>query len=506
MTLSALLPEDEHDARLREEVAPRAWRNPEAGGRYHLVVIGAGTAGLVTAGAAASLGARVALVESDLLGGDCLNFGCVPSKALLRSARAVAEVRAAGALGLTGLEGVGVDFAAVLDRVRRLRADISPHDSVARFRSLGADVFLGRARFLDGTRIEVVGPAGDRILPFSRAVIATGASPALPPIPGLADSAPLTNATIFSLRRLPRRFAVLGAGPIGCELAQAMARLGSQVTVLAADFLPREEPEAAAVVRAALEREGVDLRIGATLERVERSDGEVVLTGGSASSPFTVKGDEWLVATGRRPNVDGLGLEKVGVEVGAGGVVVDDHLRTTNRRIWAAGDVCSRHQFTHAADAMARLVVQNALFFGRRRASLLTIPRCTYTSPEIAHVGLTEAEATAAGVATERVEVKFAEVDRAILDGATEGFARALVRRGSDRLVGVTIVGEQAGNLIGEATVAITHGLRLSQLSATVHPYPTEAEVLRKLGDTWRRGRLTPGVKGWFRRYFALRR
>ncbi|HEV3255619.1 MAG TPA: FAD-containing oxidoreductase, partial [Gemmataceae bacterium] len=373
-----VLPKDEHNGRLVANVHPPDWVSPEPAPRYNLVVIGAGTAGLVTAAGAAGLGAKMALVERELLGGDCLNVGCVPSKALIRAARAAAQVRDAAQFGIQIPPGVQVDFPAVMKRMRRLRAGISPHDSAARFRSLGVDVYLGEAAFTGANRVEVAG----KTLRFRRAVIATGARAHRAPIPGLAEAGFLTNETVFALTERPPRLAVIGAGPIGCELAQAFARFGSRVHVLGNDpqILPREDPDAAERIEKALRRDGVEFTLKCQISRVEKRGHEKVvhLTGGQGQQQVVV--DEILIGAGRVPNVDGLNLDAVGVRYDKrDGVAVNDRLQTTNPNIYAAGDVCSRFKFTHAADAMARIVLQNALFKGRARASALTIPWCTYT-------------------------------------------------------------------------------------------------------------------------------
>lgn len=495
-------PMDEANRALLANVHPEPYENPIPTGRYNLVVIGAGTAGLVTAAAAAGLGARVALIEKNLLGGDCLNVGCVPSKALIRAARAAHDVRQAGRYGVEVPEGVRIDFPRVMQRMRELRAHISRNDSVARFRSLGVDVYLGSGRFAGGDVIEV----GDRQLRFARAVIATGARAALLPVPGLGDIDCLTNETVFWLTTLPRRLVVLGAGPIGCELGQAFRRFGAEVTMVSADFLPREDADTAAVVRQSLQGDGVRLELGARIERAARRGAGVDIDFAIDGKAKSVTADAVLLGAGRAPNVEGLGLDGVGVECGAAGIVVDDRLHTTNPAIFAAGDVCSKYQFTHAADAMARIVIQNALFFGRKKVSALNIPWCTYTSPEVAHVGLNARDAEARGIAVDSLTVRLEDVDRALLDGESEGFARAIVRKGSDRLVGMTIVAEHAGEMIGEAVLAMNRGIGLGSFAATIHPYPTQAEALRKLGDAYNRTRLTPTVKLLFERLLAWRR
>jgi pyruvate/2-oxoglutarate dehydrogenase complex dihydrolipoamide dehydrogenase (E3) component len=467
-----------------------------AGDDYDLVVIGGGTAGLVTAMGAAGLGARVALIERALLGGDCLNVGCVPSKALLRSARAAREARWGSALGVTA-PAVHVEFGAVMARMRARRADIAPHDSAARLAAAGVHVFLGSAAFSDARHASVNG----RRLRFRRAVIATGGRPTAPPIPGLAEAGYLTNETVFNLTERPRRLLVLGAGPIGCELAQAFALFGSQVTMVdvAPRVLPREDPDAAAIVARRLEVDGVRVEPGITLERVQRDHDSVRAAWIRGEQRGESVVDAVLVAAGRAPNVEDLNLDAAGIRAGRQGIEVDDRLRTSNPRVYAAGDIASPYQFTHAADAAARLVIQNALFFGRRRASALVIPWCTYTSPELAHVGITADEARQRSLAT--ITIPLDDVDRAVVDEATDGFLRVHHERG--RIRGCTIVAPDAGDLIGLVSHVMRTGGALSDLSATVFPYPTYAEALRKAGDVYQRGRLTPAARGWFRRYFA---
>jgi pyruvate/2-oxoglutarate dehydrogenase complex dihydrolipoamide dehydrogenase (E3) component len=496
-------PLDEHNRRLVANVHPADWANPEPAERYHLVVIGAGTAGLVSAAGAAGLGARVALVERHLLGGDCLNVGCVPSKAVIRAARGWHEARQAAArFGGPPATGAG-DFAPAMERMRRLRADLSRHDSAERFRGLGVDVFLGEGRFVAGDVVEVDGQR----LRFRRAIIATGARAGAPPIPGLAEVGYLTNETVFNLETLPRRLAVIGAGPIGCELAQAFARFGSEVWVIEAlhGVLPIEERDAAGIVERRLAQEGVKLLCCAKNTAVSRhGEGTKRLTLESHERAYDLTVDEILVSVGRKPNVEGLGLETAGIAYDKTGVLVDDRLRTSNRRVYAVGDIASKYKFTHAADALARIAIQNALFFGRRKASALVVPWCTYTSPEVAHVGLYPKEAEERGMAVESHEVKLANVDRALLDGEEEGFLRVITEKGKDRILGATCVAEHAGDLIGEVSLAMTNGIGLAAISGTIHPYPTQAEVIKKAGDAYQRTRLTPTAQKVFALFFRL--
>jgi pyruvate/2-oxoglutarate dehydrogenase complex dihydrolipoamide dehydrogenase (E3) component len=460
------------DERLLAELRPPGWTNPAPKGRYHLVVLGAGTAGLVAAAGAAGLGARVALVERHLMGGDCLNTGCVPSKALLEGARR------------------GGSFPEVMDWMRQVRADLAPADGAARFRALGVDLFLGDGAFTGRDTLQV----GGAMLRFRRAVIATGSRPVLPPIPGLDAVEAYTSDTIFSLTELPERLLVLGGGAAGCELAQGFARLGSRVTLLEreARLLPGEDAEASRVIESSLRRDGVAVIASAGVSRALSDGGAptLALAGGEV-----VSGDVLLVATGRQPNLTRLGLEAAGVALRDGRLVLTDRLQTTNRRIFAAGDVVSGQGHTHAADFQARAVIANALFFGRSRVRRLVTPRVIYTAPELAVVGEV-ADAARHDVITIPLE----EVDRARLAGETEGFLRVALRKGSDTIAGVTIVAPHAGEMIGEAVLAMTRGIGLVALASVMHPYPTVAEAYRKAADLWRRGRLTP----WVRRVLAV--
>jgi pyruvate/2-oxoglutarate dehydrogenase complex dihydrolipoamide dehydrogenase (E3) component len=499
---ASVLPQDPHDAALVANVHPQDWINPEPSGRYNLVVIGAGTAGLICAAGAAGLGAKVALIERHLMGGDCLNVGCVPSKGVIRAARALHDVRTGDGFGVRGGADVTVDFPAVMERMRRLRAGISHHDSARRFRDeLGVEVFLGQGRFTGPDCIEVNG----KRLEFERAAICTGARAAAPPIPGLAEAGYLTNETVFTLTELPPRLAVIGGGPIGCELAQAFARFGSRVSLIqhGSHLLAREDGDAAAIIADAFIREGIDLHLGATVIAVETSGQEKILRLECNGTAVEIRADAILVGAGRAPNVEGLELDRAGVDHDHTGVRVDDRLRTANPRVYAAGDICSAYKFTHTADAQARILLANALFAGRQKVSGLTVPWCTYTDPEIAHVGMYERDAKEKGIAVTTLTVPLANVDRAILDGETEGFARVHLRKGTDKILGVTIVARHAGEMIGELSLAITAGLGLSAIGRTIHPYPTQAEAIKKLADAYNRTRLTWLVRkvlaGWLK-------
>ncbi|NUM53088.1 MAG: mercuric reductase [Candidatus Hydrogenedentes bacterium] len=489
-------PMDAHNARLVQNVHPPDWTNPTPSGRYNLVVIGAGTAGLVCAAGAAGLGAKVALIERHLMGGDCLVTGCVPSKTLLHAARVAADLRKARGTEVAFTGDVNVDFTEVMTRVRAVRGAISQHDSAERFRKLGVDVFLGHAKFDSANTLDVEGTK----LQFHRAVIASGARASVPRIPGLAECGYLTNETVFNLTHLPPRMLVIGGGPIGCELAQAFQRLGSAVTLVEAgpQILPREDADAATIVEDALRRDGVRIVYEATVERIEKGDAGSIAQVTGAAAQRAVESDAVLVCTGRVPNVEELGLDAAGVEFDPrSGVVVNDHLRTTNPRIFAAGDVCMQHKFTHAADAAARIVIQNALFgfLPKKRASALTIPWCTYTDPEVAHVGLNERDAQRRNIDIDTIRVEMKQIDRAITDDETAGLLKVHLARGSDRIAGATLVARGAGDIISELTVAMTNNIGLGKLANVIHPYPTRAEIVKRAADQYNRTRITPRVR-----------
>lgn len=491
---ASILPDTPENRELADNVHPAEWVNPLPAGRYNLVVVGAGTAGLICAAAAAGLGARVALIEHHLMGGDCLNVGCVPSKGIIRASRAAFDARTAGEFGVLGTEGITCDFAAAMERMRRLRAGISRHDSARRFRDeLGVDVFIGEGRFVGRDRLEVEG----RQLLFKKAAVCTGARAAVPAISGLEGSGYLTNETVFSLTELPRRLAVIGAGPIGCELAQAFARFGSRVSVveLAPQILGREDRDAAEILHSALLKEGIDLQLNVRILAVERQGDDRIIRLEQGGRQVEVLADAILVGAGRAPNIEGLGLEAAGISYDRGGVKVSDTLQTSNPNVYAAGDICSPYKFTHTADALARILIANALFMGRQKVSALTIPWCTYTDPEIAHVGMYERDAQDKGIAVSTLTVPLTEVDRAVLDGERLGFARVHLQKGSDRILGATIVARHAGEMINEFSLAITSGLGLGAIAKTIHPYPTQAEVVKKLADMYNRTRLTPFVR-----------
>lgn len=493
-------PMDEYNQRLVSYVHPPDWVNPKPASCYDLVVIGAGTAGLVVAAGAAGLGLglKVALIEKHLMGGDCLNVGCVPSKCMIRSSRVVADMREAKNYGVHVPEEIQVDFPAVMQRMRRIRARMSPHDSAERFQQLGVDVFLGSGRFLGDNTIEV----GSETLRFKKAVIATGARAVRLSIEGIEEAGYLTNESVFSLTERPRRIALIGGGPLDCELAQAFRRLGSEVVLFhrSSHILNKEDAEAAEIVQKVFIREGIRLILDSEVTRVVKSSEGKTLYFTNQGQEESITVDEILVGVGRAPNVEGLNLEAVGVEYDQKqGVKVNDYLQTTNPRIYAAGDICMNWKFTHAADAAARIVIKNTLFsplgLGRSKLSSLVMPWVTYTDPEIAHVGLYEREAKEKGIEVEAIAIPLSQVDRAIADGEEEGFVKILHRKGSDEILGATIVARHAGEMISEVTTAIVGKVGLSQLSGVIHPYPTQAEAIKKAADAYRRTLLTPNTK-----------
>ena len=495
-----LSPMDEYNQTLVGHVHPLDWENPRPKECYDLVVIGAGTAGLVTAKGAAGLdvGLNVALIERHLIGGDCLNVGCVPSKAVIRSSRAVADIQKAAAYGVKTTGTVDVDFAAVMRRMRKVRAQISPVDSALGAKKYGVDMYLGDGTFTGPDTIEVNG----QTLRFKKAVITTGARAVQPNIEGIQEAGYLTNETVFNLTELPRRLAVIGAGPIGCELAQSFRRLGSEVVLFERSnhVLSREDADAAEIVQQAFIEEGIQLVLSTKLHRVEKTATGKILYFSTGEQEQSVVVDEILVGAGRAPNVNGLNLETVGVEYDPRkGVKVNDYLQTTNPKIYAAGDICMNWKFTHAADAAARIVLKNTLFspfgFGRYKLSDLVMPWVTYTDPEIAHVGMYEQDAQEQGLDTNIIKIPFHDVDRAIAEGEEEGFVKILHKKGSDEILGATIVASHAGEMISEITTAIVHKIGLSKMASVIHPYPTQAEAIKKSADLYRRTLLTPRTK-----------
>ena len=505
--LPEVSPRDEYNEALIANVHPEGWKNPEPSGRYNLVVLGAGSAGLISAAIAAGLGAKVALIERHYLGGDCLNVGCVPSKGMIRASRIVAEAHRAEEFGAPAFSPSDVDFGAAMRRMRRVRAQISDEDAATRYRDeLGVDVYFGDARFTGRDTVEVDGAP----LHFKKAVIATGARASAPPIPGLAEAGFLTNETLFNLTERPRRLSIIGGGPIGCEMAQAFRRLGAEVVLfdIAEHILVREDADAAEIVQQRFLEEGIELALRSRIERVELRGREKIIhvaIGEGASREVIV--DEILVGVGRAPNVEGLGLEAVGVEYDArSGVHVNDYLQTANPRIYAAGDICMKWKFTHAADAAAKIVVQNALFLRTKKLSSVVMPWCTYTDPEIAHVGLYPHEAEEQNIEIDTYKVSLHEVNRAVADGEDDGFIKVYTKKGSDQILGATIVAAHAGEMISEITLAIVGKLGLGTILNTVHPYPTQAEGIKRAAGAYTRSRATPFLKKVLSRWMALQR
>ncbi len=498
-------PDDDHNKTLVSRVHPPDWENPEPAPMYNLVVVGAGTAGLVAAMGAATVGARVALVERHLMGGDCLNTGCVPSKAVIRSARVVAEMWDAANFGIEAENCVQVDFPRVMERMRRLRAQISQNDSAQRYKEAGVDIFLGQGRFKDGQSLEV----GGKTLRFKKAVIATGARPFHPPIEGLTEAGFVTSDTVFSLTERPDYLAVIGGGPIGCELSQAFRRLGSEVTIMqrGPQFLPREDPEAAMLLGKLLEKEGIICLLGSDIQKVTVENGKKVIYNIYKGKEEKIVADEILVGTGRVPNVEGLNLEAAGVEYdGRKGVKVNEYFQTTNRRIYAAGDICFPYQFTHIAEAAAKIVIQNALFIKSKKHKSMIIPWCTYTDPEIAHVGMYEKDAQEKGIAVDTFVHYYKDVDRAILDGEDVGFVKVHVKKGKDKILGATIVARHAGEMISEFTLAMVAGKGLKTLANLIHPYPTQTDAIKRDCAQYYIQKFSPYLKKLLTRWFAWRR
>ena len=446
-----------------------------------LAIIGAGSGGLSVAAGAAQLGARVVLIEKHKMGGDCLNYGCVPSKALIAAAHAAHAVRESGKFGVNGHEPA-VDFAKVKSHVHGVIAAIAPHDSVERFQGLGVDVIQGEGRFVDARTITAAG----RRISARRFVIATGSRAGVPPIKGLADVPYLTNETIFDLTECPARLVVIGGGPIGLELAQAHRRLGAKVVVVeAARIASKDDPEAVAVVRRQLQSEGVEIIEGAKIDTVTRhGNGVVVTLAANGSETRQIDATHLLVAAGRRPNVSGLGLDEAGITHGPAGISVDQRLRTSNKRVFAIGDVAGGPQFTHVAGYHAGIVIRNALFNLPAKADLRAVPWVTYTDPELAHVGYTEAQAAERDASATAIRWSFAENDRAQAELATNGFIKAVVGKGGG-IIGATIVGRHAGELILPWVLAVQKRLKVGDMASIIAPYPTLSEATKRAAGSW---------------------
>ena len=492
----------------RKVYARWAGRKPRRFDR-NLVVIGAGAAGLVTAYIAAAVKARVTLVEKHKMGGDCLNYGCVPSKALIKTATLARQIRHAADYGIARA-GFELDFAQVMERVARVVRDIEPHDSVERYRGLGVDVVLGTATIVDPWHVKVVGEDGSEQTLSTRAiVVATGAAPFVPPLPGLDEVGYLTSDTLWELREQPKRLVVLGGGPIGCELAQAFARLGSEVTQV--EMLPRlmarEDEEVSAYVRDALQADGVRVLTGHKALRCEREGDARFIVVESEGREQRVGFDRLLVAVGRSARLSGFGLEDLGIPTGRT-VQVDDYLQTIYPNILAAGDVAGPFQFTHTAAHQAWYAAVNGLFglFKKFKADYRVIPWATFVDPEVARVGLNEQEATAQGVAYEVTRYGIDDLDRAIADSAAHGWVKVLTVPGKDRILGVTIVGAHAGDLLAEYVLAMKHGLGLNKILGTIHTYPTMAEANKYAAGEWKRAHQPHALLRWVERFHAWRR
>jgi pyruvate/2-oxoglutarate dehydrogenase complex dihydrolipoamide dehydrogenase (E3) component len=476
---------------------PPSLRNAEPRAPYNLLIVGAGPAGLAAAEAAALRGARVALIERDLLGGTCLNKGCIPSKTIICTSRLYREMRDAEQFGGRVPSGIVVDFPSVMERVRRIRTRIGERTSAESLAAMGVDLFFGEAIFTGRDRVAV----GKTVLRFKKALIATGARPVRPSIPGLEEAGYLTYENVFDLTECPKRLLVIGGGPVGCELAQAFARLGSQVTLAQVDpmFLGNEERDAAQLLSDALARDGIEIHLDTrtTKVRVEGNDKVVDLVHDDATRIVAV--DRILVGVGTAPNVDGLGLEHAGVAYDpVKGIPVDDFLRTTNPRIFAAGDVCTANKFPHIESVAARIVVANALFLGRERLSAEAVPWCTFTDPEIAHVGMYVTEARQKNIPVKTFTILMHEVDRAITDGEEEGFVKLHVRDGTGKILGATVVARHAGDLINEISLAMTAGLDLHVLARVNQPYPTQSQAIKMAADAYVQSRRSAG-RSWLR-------
>ncbi|MGE0876196.1 MAG: FAD-dependent oxidoreductase [Burkholderiales bacterium] len=494
----------------RRVYAPWAARRPVKFDR-NLVVIGAGSAGLVTAYIAAAVKAKVTLIERHRMGGDCLNTGCVPSKALIRTARVLATIRRAGEFGLKDA-GAGVDFAAVMERVQRVVREVEPHDSVERYTQLGVECLQGDARIVSPWEVEIRDQAGGTRRLSTRAIaVAAGARPFVPPIPGLDAVGCLTSDTVWNLRTLPARLVVLGGGPIGSELAQAFARLGSKVTQV--EMLPRllvrEDPEISDMVMARFRAEGIDVRVNHKAKRFIVVDGRKTLVCEHAGSDVSIEFDEVLCAVGRVANTSGYGLEELGIPLTRSRTIeTNEFLQTKYPNIYACGDVAGPYQFTHVAAHQAWYASVNALFgaFRRFRADYSVIPWATFTDPEVARVGLNETEAKERNIPYEVSVYGMDDLDRAIADGDAHGLVKVLTVPGKDRILGATIAGEHAGDLIAEFVTAMRHGLGLNKILGTIHIYPTLAEANKYAAGVWKKSHAPQGLLRRVERFHAWMR
>lgn len=469
---------------------------------YHLIVIGAGSGGLVAAAGAAGLGAKVALIERHKMGGDCLNTGCVPSKAIIRTAKFLYDARSVHRFGLSDLNPE-INLPQIMESVREVQKKLEPHDSVERFQKLGVDVYTGSYRFVSPHEIS----DGKETLSAKRFVIATGASPFVPPIKGIQEIPILTSDNVWGLTEIPKRLVVLGGGPIGAELTQVFARLGSKVTVVEMldSLLIREDAEVSQFIKERFAAEGIEVLTGHKAIEIKKSGESFELIAQEVEKERRIPFDQILVAVGRAPNVNGLDFEKAGVKFSKKGVEVDDFLRTSAKHIYACGDVVGPYQFTHTADFQARLILRNALFPGKSRIEYRVIPWCTFTDPEVARVGLNEKEAKEKKIPYDAYSYPFKDLDRAVCDREENGFIKILTQKSSDQLLGVTLVGSHAGDLLHELAVALHQRIGLKKIASMIHIYPTLAEISKRIADTYQRTRLTPRFKKWLARYFQWR-
>jgi pyruvate/2-oxoglutarate dehydrogenase complex dihydrolipoamide dehydrogenase (E3) component len=482
---------------------PDGWRNPEPPERYHFVILGGGPVGILAARMAAKLGAKVALIERNLLGGTCLNTGCISSKAIIRTSRLYADMRDAERFGGQAPREMNVEFSGVMERIHRILARLGRRASAQQLGAMGVDVYFGAASFAGP---DVVGVDGTP-LRFKKALIATGARPKIPSIPGLTEAGCLTNENVFDLTECPRRLLVIGGGPLGCELAQAFSRLGSQVIIVQDEpmFLSQEERDAAQLLSEAFTEDGIQVHLNTDVVSVHLDGNQKVAELVTDDYRQTVVADEILMGTGRTPNVDGLNLEAAGVEYDTGsGVRVNDFLQTTNRRIYAAGDICAGRRFTHIEEAWARMVVRNALFWGRQRLSALTNPWCIYTDPEIAHAGLYVTEALEKNIPVKTFTILMHDVDRAIADGEEDGFVKIHVKEGTDTILGATVVARHAGEMINHISLAMASGIGMRTLSQINYPYPTQAMAIKMAADAYNSTRLSPAVQWLLRKWLSL--